>query len=107
MIAAHFRTDRWRFAFVNCYFPKRSGKDRDNSRVGFGRCRYWITCSSASMYSTSRRARGIEYDREKIAKFRPIEPSLLLAFGAMRRKMVTNYEQKLTYRFFLNDFITY
>ena len=30
-IAAHFRTDRGRFAVVNGYFPKGSGKDRDNS----------------------------------------------------------------------------
>ena len=34
-IAAHFRTDRGRFAVVNGYFPKGSGKDRDNSRVGY------------------------------------------------------------------------
>ena len=32
-IAAHFRTGRGRFAVVNGYFPKGSGKDRDNSRV--------------------------------------------------------------------------
>ncbi len=34
-IAAHFRTGRGRFAVVNAYFPKGSGKDRDNSRVGY------------------------------------------------------------------------
>ena len=34
-IAAHFRIDRGRFAVVNVYFPKGSGKDRDNSRVGY------------------------------------------------------------------------
>ena len=34
-IAAYFRTDRGRFAVVNGYFPKGSGKDRDNSRVGY------------------------------------------------------------------------
>ena len=34
-IAAHFRTGRGRFAVVNGYFPKGSGKDRDNSRVSY------------------------------------------------------------------------
>lgn len=34
-IAAHFRTDRGRFVIANAYFPKGSGKDRDNSRVGY------------------------------------------------------------------------
>ena len=34
-IAAHFRTSRRRFVVVNGYFPKGSGKDRDNSRVGY------------------------------------------------------------------------
>ena len=34
-IAAHFRTGRGRFAVVNAYFPKGSGKDRDNSRVPY------------------------------------------------------------------------
>ena len=32
-IAAHFRTERGRFAVVNAYFPKGDGKNRDNSRV--------------------------------------------------------------------------
>ena len=32
-IAAHFPTARGRFVVVNSYFPKGSGKDRDNSRV--------------------------------------------------------------------------
>ena len=34
-VAAHFRTGRGRFAVVNGYFPKGSGKDRDNSRVPY------------------------------------------------------------------------
>ena len=34
-VAAHFRSGRGRFAVVNCYFPKGSGKDRDNSRVPY------------------------------------------------------------------------
>ena len=34
-VAGHFRTDRGRFAVVNCYFPKGSGRDRDNSRVPY------------------------------------------------------------------------
>ena len=34
-IAAHFRTDRGRFAVVNGYFPNGSGRDRDNSRVRY------------------------------------------------------------------------
>ena len=34
-IAAHFRTGSGRFAVVNAYFPNGSGKDRDNSRVGY------------------------------------------------------------------------
>ena len=34
-IAAHFRTDRGRFAVLNAYFPKGSGNGRDNSRVGY------------------------------------------------------------------------
>ena len=34
-VAAHFRTGRGPFAVVNCYFPKGSGKDRDNSRVPY------------------------------------------------------------------------
>ena len=34
-IAAHFQTGRQRLAIVNGYFPKGSGKDRDNSRVRY------------------------------------------------------------------------
>ena len=34
-VAAHFRTERRRFAVVNGYFPKGSGRDRDNSRVPY------------------------------------------------------------------------
>ena len=34
-IAAHFQTDHGRFAVLNAYFPKGSGKGRDNSRVGY------------------------------------------------------------------------
>jgi exodeoxyribonuclease-3 len=34
-IAAHFQSDRGRFAVVNSYFPKGNGKDRDNSRVPY------------------------------------------------------------------------
>ena len=34
-IAAHFRTERGRFAVVNAYFPKGDGKNRDNSRVPY------------------------------------------------------------------------
>ena len=34
-VEARFRTGRGRFAVVNCYFPKGSGKDRDNSRVPY------------------------------------------------------------------------
>ena len=34
-VAAHFRTERGPFAVVNCYFPKGSGRDRDNSRVPY------------------------------------------------------------------------
>ena len=34
-IAAHFQTARGRFVVVNGYFPKGSGPDRDNSRVGY------------------------------------------------------------------------
>ena len=34
-MAAHFRTAHGRFVIVNGYFPKGSGKDRDNSRVGY------------------------------------------------------------------------
>ena len=34
-IAAHFQTDRGQFAVVNGYFPKGSGKDRDNRRVDY------------------------------------------------------------------------
>ena len=34
-IAAHFPTARGRFVVVNSYFPKGSGKDRDNSRVRY------------------------------------------------------------------------
>ncbi|MCY4454169.1 MAG: exodeoxyribonuclease III [Immundisolibacterales bacterium] len=34
-VAAQFNTGRGRFAVVNCYFPKGSGKDRDNSRVPY------------------------------------------------------------------------
>ena len=34
-IIAHFRTGRGRFTVANGYFPKGSGKDRDNSRVGY------------------------------------------------------------------------
>ena len=35
-IAGHFRADGGgRFTVVNCYFPKGSGKDRDNSRVPY------------------------------------------------------------------------
>ena len=34
-IAAHFRTERGRFAVVNAYFPNGSGKNRDNSRVPY------------------------------------------------------------------------
>ena len=34
-IAAHFRNELGQFAVVNCYFPKGSGKDRDNSRVSY------------------------------------------------------------------------
>ena len=34
-MAAHFRGDRGRFVVANAYFPKGSGKDRDNSRVPY------------------------------------------------------------------------
>ena len=34
-MAAHFQTARGRFVVVNGYFPKGSGPDRDNSRVGY------------------------------------------------------------------------
>ena len=34
-IAAHFRSERGRFAVVNAYFPKGDGKNRDNSRVPY------------------------------------------------------------------------
>ncbi len=34
-VAAHFRSARSRFVVVNGYFPKGSGKDRDNSRVPY------------------------------------------------------------------------
>ncbi len=34
-VAAHFRSERGRFAVVNAYFPKGSGRDRDNSRVPY------------------------------------------------------------------------
>ena len=34
-ITAHFRSDLGRFAIVNSYFPKGSGKERDNSRVPY------------------------------------------------------------------------
>ena len=34
-IAARFSTERKRFAVVNAYFPKGSGRSRDNSRVGY------------------------------------------------------------------------
>ena len=34
-VAAHFETARGGFAVVNGYFPKGSGKDRDNSRVPY------------------------------------------------------------------------
>ena len=34
-VAAHFRSGRGRFAVVNAYFPKGSGRDRDNSRVPY------------------------------------------------------------------------
>ena len=34
-VAAHYLTERGRFAVVNCYFPKGSGRDRDNSRVPY------------------------------------------------------------------------
>ena len=34
-MAAHFRSHGSRFAVVNAYFPKGSGKDRDNSRVPY------------------------------------------------------------------------
>ena len=34
-MAAHFQTARRRFVVVNGYFPKGSGPDRDNSRVGY------------------------------------------------------------------------
>ena len=34
-MAAHFRGDRGRFVVANVYFPKGSGKDRDNSRVPY------------------------------------------------------------------------
>ena len=62
-IAAHFRTDRGRVAVVNGYFPKGSGKDRDNSRVGykldfyqavFDRARRCCTARSKSLTSLCR-----------------------------------------------------
>ena len=34
-MAGHFQTARGRFVVVNSYFPKGSGPDRDNSRVGY------------------------------------------------------------------------
>ena len=34
-MAGHFQTARGRFVVVNGYFPKGSGPDRDNSRVGY------------------------------------------------------------------------
>lgn len=34
-VAAQFRSERGRFVVVNGYFPKGSGKDRDNSRVPY------------------------------------------------------------------------
>ena len=34
-IAAYFKSSRYRFIVVNCYFPKGSGKKRDNSRVPY------------------------------------------------------------------------
>ena len=34
-ITAHFRSGRGRFVVVNSYFPKGSGKERDNSRVPY------------------------------------------------------------------------
>ncbi len=34
-IAARYQTPRGRLAVVNCYFPKGSGKERDNSRVPY------------------------------------------------------------------------
>ena len=64
-MVAHFQTARGRFVVVNGYFPKGSGPDRDNSRVGYKLDFSRTVFGRALPWSLSDADRGVTSDQRR------------------------------------------